>query len=130
MPGVQPPFPTSAGSYPSATSSAAPDPFSTSYAQPMQPPLQRPIMSQMDMTPTAMYSQAPAAPMPQQRSELRATLPGSRLTEPPAESVTHVRSSRLWIVIAALLIILLVAVVVLLRWLEAGPAAFTLFALI
>lgn len=134
MPAGQPPFPTSAGSYPSATSSGAPDPFSTSYAQPMQPPIhpqmQRPIMSQMDMTPPAMYQQTPAAPLPQQRSELRATLPGSRLTEPPAENTTHVRSSRLWIVIAALLIILLVAVVVLLRWLEAGPAAFTLFALI
>ncbi|HEX8729703.1 MAG TPA: serine/threonine-protein kinase [Ktedonobacterales bacterium] len=128
MPAVPPSFP---GSYPSASSSAAPDAFSTSYAQPMQPmqPMQRPIMSQMDMTPTAAFSQAPAAPQ-QQRSELRATLPGSRLSEPPAKGEPRVRSSRLWIVIGVLLIILLVAVVVLLRWLEAGSAAFTLLALV
>jgi serine/threonine-protein kinase len=125
MPAVPLSFP---GSYPSATGSAAPDAFSTSYAPPMQSQ-QRPIMSQMDMTPPAAFSQTPAAPQ-QQRSELRATLPGSRLTEPPAGGEMRARSSRLWIVIAVLLIILLVAVVVLLRWLEAGSAAFTLFALV
>jgi hypothetical protein len=64
-----------------------------------------------------------ASPQPQ-RADLRATLPGSRMTEPPHATFQRERRSRLWIVIAALLIIMLIAVVVLLRWLEAGSAGF------
>lgn len=57
----------------------------------------------------------------------RAPLPGVRGTEPPQPPLARERSSQLWIVIVALLIVLLIAVVVLLRWLEAGPAGFSLF---
>lgn len=85
-------------------------------------------MSQMDLTPRpgSLGGAPTAAP---QRSELRATLPGSRLTEPPSRE-TRPRPSGTWIAIAILLIVLLVAVVVLLRWLEAGAAGFMLLALL
>ncbi|HET9109980.1 MAG TPA: serine/threonine-protein kinase [Ktedonobacterales bacterium] len=73
-------------------------------------------------------SAAPVEALPQP-ADLRATLPGSRMTEPPSEALIRDGRSRLWIVIAALLIVMLVAVVILLRWLEAGQAGFMLFAL-
>jgi hypothetical protein len=65
-----------------------------------------------------------------QRADLRAALPGSRMTEPPTSAGPRERRSYLWVVIAALLIILLVAVVVLLRWLESGTTGSLLFALL
>ena len=68
-------------------------------------------------------------PQPQP-ADVRATLPGSRMTEPPSAVQIRDGRSRLWIVIAALLIVMLIAVVILLRWLEAGQAGFMLFALL
>ena len=156
MPAIPPSYPTShPGSHPtsrptsrpSASRSAANNAMPGSFMptqQPMQPmqPMQsmqppwqsaqatpqRPLMSQMDLTPRP-GSPAGVPAGASQRSEVRATLPGSRLTEPPTRE-TRGRPSGTWIAIAILLIVLLVAVVVLLRWLEAGAAGFILFALL
>jgi serine/threonine-protein kinase len=128
MPVVPPTFPP-------ASNSAAPLPFE---AQPMQPTPQLQPMAPFQATPMATMTQMPpthATPTPSetppqaQRADLRATLPGSRMTEPPPVAQPRERRSRLWIIIALLLIVMLIAVVVLLRWLEAGSAGFMLFAL-
>ncbi len=58
-----------------------------------------------------------------QQAEVRATLPGSRMTEPPPAVESRERRSLFWVVIALLLIMLVIAVIVLLRGLESGSAA-------
>ncbi len=136
MPVVQPP--QFRASYPPPPSSVAPLPFDA--PQPMAPfQSARPAgslgaMGAMgSMAPTRAAPPRPAARAtqpPAQRADLRATLPGSRLTEPPTTRQPRERRSLLWIVIAALLIVMLIAVIVLLRWLEAGAAGFLLFALL
>jgi hypothetical protein len=126
MPVVPPMFP---GSYPPPTISVAPLPFEG--ATPMQPPMRFQDAAPLGPMGAMMSGGAPAsaaAPPQPQRADLRATLPGSRMTEPPHATRQRERRSRLWIVIAALLIIMLIAVVVLLRWLEAGSAGFLGFA--
>ncbi len=69
-----------------------------------------------------------AAPHTQQ-DDVRATLPGSRMTEPPSITQSGERRSLFWAVIAVLLIVLVIAVIVLMRWLEAGAAGATLLPL-
>lgn len=93
-----------------------------------QPALQSQSLASANMLGATPHSAAPVE-APPQPADLRATLPGSRMTEPPSNALTRDGRSRLWIVIAALLIVMLVAVVILLRWLEAGQAGFMLFAL-
>ena len=51
-------------------------------------------------------------------ADLRATLPGSRMTDPPDTPPHQERSSRLWVVIAFLLIVMLFAAIALLRYLQ------------
>jgi serine/threonine protein kinase len=139
--GRMPVVPQFRASYPPPTS-VAPLPFDA--PQPMQPSMQpvAPIQSARpvgSMDAMGSMASAPAAPPrpparatqpPAQRADLRAALPGSRLTEPPTTHQPRERRSLLWIVIAALLIVMLIAVIVLLRWLEAGAAGFLLFALL
>ena len=132
MPTVQPQF---RASYPPPPTSVAPLPFDA--PQPMAPfQSARPASSMGSMGSMAPTPAAPPRPAaratqpPAQRADLRAALPGSRLTEPPTTRQPRERRSLLWIVIAALLIVMLVAVIVLLRWLEAGAAGFLLFALL
>jgi hypothetical protein len=61
------------------------------------------------------------APAQVEQADLRAALPGSRMTAPPVAEPRE-RHSLLWVVIAVLLIIMVIAVIVLLRGLETGPA--------
>jgi hypothetical protein len=76
----------------------------------------------------AMTAEAPARTQP---ADLRATLPGSRMSEPPVRGETlRERRSWLWLVIALLLIIMIIAVIVLLRGLEAAPSSGSLGALL
>lgn len=98
-----------------------------------------PMAQQMAQTPFEARPPAPVAPVAHgaptygpssarsvgphaQQAEVRATLPGSRMTEPPPTVEARERRSLFWVVIALLLIMLVIAVIVLLRWLEAGTA--------
>ncbi|HZC06853.1 MAG TPA: serine/threonine-protein kinase [Ktedonobacterales bacterium] len=130
MPAVAPTFSATGGSSPAPV---APLPFDmTQTRQQTRQPDPFPTAGTMGtMGSMAQGRVSPAAPLasPQaQPADLRATLPGSRMTEPPSGAQITERRSRLWIVVAALLIVMLIAVVILLRWLEAGPAGFMLFA--
>jgi hypothetical protein len=121
----------------------APPPFMSGpvpSAQPIQPvqPMRRspydaspsPVMSSMPASPVYYDGAVMTAPSPQaQPADVRASLPGLRMTEPPAPAHSRERNSLLWITIAVLLLIMLVAVIVLLRWLQSGATGFLLFAL-
>ncbi len=73
---------------------------------------------------TAMQQDTSPRPAP---AELRATLPGSRMTDPVELTRPSGRSSMLWVVVGILLIVGVALVIVLLRWLQAGAAGFMLF---
>ena len=89
-----------------------------SQAQPSLPTQQTRIIAQpfagarVTMTPALTRTRTTDA------ADLRATLPGSRLTDPPDPPLHQERSSRLWVVIALLLIVMLFAMIALLRYLQ------------
>ena len=89
-----------------------------SQAQPSIPTQQTRITAQpyvgarVTMTPAFTQARTPDA------ADLRATLPGSRMTDPPDTPPQQERSSRLWVVIAFLLIVMLFAAIALLRYLQ------------
>lgn len=95
-------------------------PYRPQPSAPMSPMGSLASMAPMGGYGTAMTAEAPARTQP---ADLRATLPGSRMSEPPARNETpRERRTWLWLVIALLLIIMIIAVIVLLRGLETPPA--------
>lgn len=89
------------------------------------PPPSTPMNSAPSMAPMAGYGRAMTAEAPTltTHEDLRAALPGSRMSEPPARGeAPRERRTLLWVIIALLLIIMIVAVIVLLRGLETPPS--------
>ncbi len=126
-PTYAPPFPIG---FPSASNASNSSGASNSMAPALfgmsQPPAMQPMQP---ITPFQAAQMATMSPPQAQRADLRATLPGSHMTEPPSVAEARERRSRLWIVIAILLIVMLIAVAILLRWLEAGSVGLIYLAL-
>lgn len=133
MPAVEPPVPPpyTPLAFPAAPTDADYARFDAQQMQQVQRQLRYPATQMEQRAPVAPTYGAPITPDAStphaQRADLRATLPGSRMTEPPPVTELRERRSFLWVIIAILLIILVIAVVILLRWLEAGAAGFMLF---
>ena len=89
-----------------------------SLAQPSFPAEETRILAQPRPVSRVTMAPAPIQAQPPDAAALRATLPGSRMTDPPYPPPQPERSSRLWIVIAILLIIMLFAAIALLRYLQ------------
>ncbi len=113
------PYPNESGGSPFGGQQMSGTPYMPQPSTPMSPMDAMATMAPMGGYGAAMTAEAPAQTQP---ADLRATLPGSRMTEPPARNETpRERRSWLWLVIALLLIIMIIAVIVLLRGLE-SPA--------
>ena len=87
-------------------------------AQPSIPTQQRRITAQPYAGARATMAPSLTTARTSDATDLRATLPGSRLTDPPDTPPHQERASRLWVVIAFLLIVMLVAAIALLRYLQ------------
>lgn len=117
--------PASPSAYPPSVDSVV-TPYDSQRMRMMQPPYEAaPAAPVVPMAPgyapPAYRTSVAESPAQAAQADLRAALPGSRMTEPPVAE-TRERHSLLWVVIAVLLIIMVIAVIVLLRGLEAGAA--------
>lgn len=88
---------------------------------------QETYQAQPVMTPFSAAMQEDTSPRPAP-AELRATLPGSRMTDPVELTRPGERRSMLWVIVGILLVVGVALVIILLRWLQAGAAGFMLFA--
>lgn len=99
-------------------------PYRPQPSAPMAPMDSLTSMAPMGGYGMAMTAEAPARTQP---ADLRATLPGSRMSEPPVRGAVRGETPRehrswLWLIIALLLIVMIIAVIVLLHGLETPPS--------